>query len=148
MQVIDPTIKIKFKENLEDSNNGDITINKKTPAVTIVAAWIKAETGVGPSIASGSQVWSKNWADFPIAPIKRKTHINVIRFASKPKKIIFFSSNLLVAWKFYSKLIVPKKKKIKNIAIAKPKSPILLTINALIAALFAVSFLYQKPINR
>ena len=40
------------------------------------------------------------------------------------------------------------KKKIKNIAIANPKSPILLTINALIAALFAVSFLYQKPINR
>ena len=28
----------------------------KTPAVTIVAAWISAETGVGPSIASGSQV--------------------------------------------------------------------------------------------
>ncbi len=26
-----------------------------TPAVTIVAAWIKAETGVGPSIASGNQ---------------------------------------------------------------------------------------------
>ena len=26
-----------------------------TPAVTIVAAWIKALTGVGPSIASGSQ---------------------------------------------------------------------------------------------
>jgi len=32
--------------------------NRKTPAVTIVAAWIKAETGVGPSIASGSQTWS------------------------------------------------------------------------------------------
>ena len=29
-----------------------------TPAVTMVAAWIKALTGVGPSIASGSQVWS------------------------------------------------------------------------------------------
>jgi hypothetical protein len=27
-----------------------------TPAVTMVAAWISAETGVGPSIASGSQV--------------------------------------------------------------------------------------------
>jgi hypothetical protein len=27
-----------------------------TPAVTIVAAWIRAETGVGPSIASGSQM--------------------------------------------------------------------------------------------
>ena len=35
---------------------GDIRQIKKTPAVTIVAACIKADTGVGPSIASGSQV--------------------------------------------------------------------------------------------
>jgi hypothetical protein len=39
-----------------------------TPAVTIVAAWINAETGVGPSIASGNQTWNGNWADLPIAP--------------------------------------------------------------------------------
>ena len=26
-----------------------------TPAVTIVAAWMSAETGVGPAMASGSQ---------------------------------------------------------------------------------------------
>ena len=32
----------------------------KTPTVTIVAACINAETGVGPSIASGSQVCNKN----------------------------------------------------------------------------------------
>ena len=35
------------------------------PAVTIVAAWISAETGVGPSIASGSQTWSGNCALLP-----------------------------------------------------------------------------------
>ena len=29
---------------------------RNTPAVTIVAAWISADTGVGPSIASGSQM--------------------------------------------------------------------------------------------
>ena len=29
-----------------------------TPAVTMVAAWMRAETGVGPAIASGSQMWS------------------------------------------------------------------------------------------
>ena len=33
---------------------------KKTPAVTIVAACINAETGVGPSIASGNQVCNNN----------------------------------------------------------------------------------------
>ena len=36
-------------------NSGAMRLSRKTPAVTIVAAWIKAETGVGPAIASGSQ---------------------------------------------------------------------------------------------
>jgi hypothetical protein len=40
------------------SIKGDERINKYTPAVTIVAACIKAETGVGPSIAIGSQTCS------------------------------------------------------------------------------------------
>ena len=39
-----------------------------TPAVTIVAAWMSAETGVGPAIASGSQVCSGTCADCPTAP--------------------------------------------------------------------------------
>src|SRR5438093_3748499 len=39
-----------------------------TPAVTMVAAWISAETGVGPSIASGNQTCSGSWADLPTAP--------------------------------------------------------------------------------
>ena len=39
-----------------------------TPAVTMVAAWIKAETGVGPSMASGSQTYSGTCADLPVAP--------------------------------------------------------------------------------
>ncbi len=38
------------------------------PAVTMVAAWMSAETGVGPSMASGSQTWRGNWADLPKAP--------------------------------------------------------------------------------
>jgi hypothetical protein len=37
-------------------NKRSLLAIKKTPAVTIVAACIKADTGVGPSIASGSQV--------------------------------------------------------------------------------------------
>ena len=42
-----------------------------TPAVTIVAAWINALTGVGPSMASGSHVYNGICADFPIAPTNR-----------------------------------------------------------------------------
>ncbi len=39
-----------------------------TPAVTIVAAWISADTGVGPSMASGSQTYSGICALLPVAP--------------------------------------------------------------------------------
>ena len=34
----------------------------------MVAAWIKAETGVGPAIASGNQVYRGICADLPVAP--------------------------------------------------------------------------------
>ena len=87
---------------------GEHLTTRNTPAVTMVAAWIKADTGVGPSIASGNQVWSKNWADFPIAPINRNIQIKVIKFDSNPKNINFFSANWGVAWKTSSKLILPK----------------------------------------
>ena len=42
---------------------GKIRPTRYTPAATIVAAWISALTGVGPSIASGSQTCSGNCAD-------------------------------------------------------------------------------------
>ena len=58
----------------------------KTPAVTIVAAWISALTGVGPSIASGSQVWSGSCADLPIAPTNRSRHRTVIVSTRMPAK--------------------------------------------------------------
>ena len=44
------------------SNIGDRRHTMNTPAVTMVAAWISADTGVGPSIASGSQVWRPSCA--------------------------------------------------------------------------------------
>ena len=47
-----------------------------TPAVTIVAAWMSAETGVGPSIASGSQTYSGICADLPVAPMKSSSVIS------------------------------------------------------------------------
>ena len=39
---------------------------------------MSALTGVGPSMASGSQVWSGNWALLAKAPIARRTQIPVI----------------------------------------------------------------------
>ena len=45
---------------LENTQIAGASNNKKYLPVTIVAAWINADTGVGPSMASGNQVWSKN----------------------------------------------------------------------------------------
>ena len=44
--------------------------------------------------------------------------------------------------------MLPKTINIVKIPKANPKSPIRFTINALIAAAFAVGFLYQNPINK
>jgi hypothetical protein len=43
-----------------NSNKGEERIKRYTPAVTMVAACIKAETGVGPSIAKGNQICKPN----------------------------------------------------------------------------------------
>lgn len=42
-------------------------MSRNTPATTIVLECSRAETGVGPSIAEGSQGCKPNWADFPAA---------------------------------------------------------------------------------
>ena len=57
-----------------------------TPAVTIVAAWISALTGVGPSIASGSQVCKPSCADLPHAPTNSSRHSKVITSTRIPAK--------------------------------------------------------------
>ena len=66
----------------------------KTPAVTMVAAWIRAETGVGPSIASGSQVWSGICADFPIAPMNSRMQARVSESTRQPRKSIVVPTTL------------------------------------------------------
>lgn len=45
-------------------------MRRNIPATTIVELCSRAETGVGPSIAAGSQGCSPNWADFPAAAIR------------------------------------------------------------------------------
>src|SRR3546814_12417203 len=59
------------------SNSGDMRATMKMPAVTMVAAWISAEIGVGPSIESGSHTFSDTCADLPIAPTNRQMQIPV-----------------------------------------------------------------------
>src|SRR4249920_2818224 len=70
--VIEPIASTNDKAVSDSSNSGDMRATMKIPAVTMVAAWISAEIGVGPSIESGSQTCSGNWADLPIAPMNRQ----------------------------------------------------------------------------
>ena len=70
-----PKNKIRFNTNGATSKRKELRIIKKTPAVTRVAACIKAETGVGPSIASGNQPCKPSWADLPTAAKKKKKEI-------------------------------------------------------------------------
>src|SRR5438128_12557750 len=70
--VIEPMTMMKDSAVSDSSNSGDMRVTMKMPAVTMVAAWISAEIGVGPSIESGSQTCSGNCADLPIAPMNRQ----------------------------------------------------------------------------
>ena len=79
-----PISMTKLSAVSDSSNSGDIRATMKIPAVTMVAAWIRAEMGVGPSIESGSHTCSGNWADLPMAPMNRQMQITVSTFHSMP----------------------------------------------------------------
>src|SRR5438309_9734105 len=98
---------------------------RNTPAATIVAAWIKALTGVGPSIAGGNQTCSGNWADFPIAPQKTR----IIARVSNPLSILW---TLVANWLNSN---VPVLTNRIMIPMIKPTSPMRFTIKASMAAL-------------
>ena len=111
-----------------------------TPAVTIVAAWISADTGVGPSIASGSHVCSGNCALLAKAPIASSTQMPVI---SAPP-----AETRAVRAKMLGRLSVCVLSTMRNAAITSATSPITWVMNALRAARTADGRSYQKPISR
>src|ERR1700740_431891 len=76
-QVIAPTTRISERADRDSWDRGDMRDTMKIPAVTMVAAWIRAEIGVGPSIESGSHTCSGTCADLPIAPTNRQMQMRV-----------------------------------------------------------------------
>src|ERR1700759_5369996 len=86
-QVMAPITTTKESAACESSKSGHMPATMKMPAVTIVAAWISAEIGVGPSIESGSQTCSGNCALLPMAPTKRQMHTTDISDQSTPGMI-------------------------------------------------------------
>src|SRR6476646_9590871 len=74
-------------EQMDNTKSGDMRATMKMPAVTIVAAWMSAEIGVGPSIESGSHTCSGTCADLPMAPMNRQMQITVAMDQAWPEKI-------------------------------------------------------------
>ncbi len=130
------------------SNSGESRATMNTPAVTMVAAWISAETGVGPSMASGSQVWRRNCADLPMAPMNSSRHSTVSVSHWWPRNSMGLPATPGAARNTASKPMVPNTAKMPKMPSAKPKSPTRLTTKALMAAALASGFRYQKPISR
>src|SRR5207244_12802590 len=100
----------------------------------IVAAWIKAEIGVGPSIASGNQTCSGNCADLPTAPQKIKSAATV-RNAGCADKIDPPSDGFAAAnnrGAISVKTIDPVAIQILRMPSMNPKSPIRVAMNALL----------------
>ena len=114
----------------------------------MVAAWIRADTGVGPSMASGSQVCRKNWADLPMAPMNSSTPARSSADQVWPRNSQPVPALDAIIGNSSANWIVPNIQKTVMMPRAKPKSPTRLTTKALMAAALAVGFLNQKPISR
>ena len=93
----------------------------------MVAAWISADTGVGPAMASGSQTYSGICALFPAAPSMKN---NVIAVTKPPPYTNVFGAACMMSVKFRD----PTAWKSRNIAIMKPTSPMRLTMKAFFPA--------------
>ena len=112
----------------------------------MVAAWMSALTGVGPSIASGSQTWSGNWALLPTAPAKSSSAmiqigiIGALPAAARCGSVRNAMDSLMLS--------VPVFTKMAMIPSAKPTSPTRFVMNAFLLASAAVRLRYQKPISR
>jgi hypothetical protein len=65
--VTEPKKIINTKKLLVADRKCERRTDKKMPAVTIVAACISDDTGVGPSMASGNQICRPACADLPMA---------------------------------------------------------------------------------
>ena len=108
--------------------------------MTIVAAWMSAETGVGPSIASGSHEWSGSCADLPVAPTKNATQMR----PSTP----WAGGSLATRSKTSTKFIEPKTRNVVIIPMVKPQSPMRFITKAFFAAPAGSGRSNQKPMRR
>ena len=104
----------------------------------MVAAWMSADTGVGPSIASPSHDCNGTWADLPhAASNSRKPNAVMVACpaASAPANTVVNETD-------------PKVANMTISATANPMSPTRFTTNAFFAAVAAEGRCCQNPISR
>src|SRR3954453_1659650 len=121
--------------------NTKVFASRKTPAATIVAAWISADTGVGPAIASGSHTCNGNWALLPIVPPNSSSAAAVTSTVSW-----LTPTASPTAWMF--DVVPPAITMQAKIPNMNGTSPIRVVMNALIAEDEFTCSSYQWPINR
>ncbi len=93
----------------------------------MVAAWIKADTGVGPAMASGSQVCSGNWADLPMAAAKRA-------MAATSRAVWLMWPLRAAALILAMSKVWPASQKVMAMPMSRPISPVRVVKKALRAA--------------
>ena len=93
----------------------------------MVAAWMSAETGVGPSIASGNQACNGNWPDLPAAP--SSSRMPMIRTVA--------AGSVLTPLKTPAYWVVPSVANIRKMPMARPASPTRFIRNAFLPAVAA-----------
>src|SRR3954447_21963484 len=104
----------------------------------MVAAWIRADTGVGPSIASGSQVCSGNWPDLPHAPSR----------SSRPSAVAVVADSLPTPLNTSAYWVEPIVANIVKMPMDRPASPTRFIRNAFLPAVAALGRRYQNEISR
>ena len=107
----------------------------------MVAAWISADTGVGPAMASGSQVWSGNWPLLPMMPMNRQRGADEQHARGRHRGS---SAYALIADDVER---CPRRRTVMMMPIIRPMSPVRVVRNALSAAsVFALSS-HQWPMS-
>src|SRR5256885_14596486 len=99
---------------------------------------MRADTGVGPSMASSNHDCSGTWADLPHAPSS----------SSRPSAVVTPVPPEWAEANTGPKLNDPNSANISMIAIDSPTSPTRLAMNAFLAATGGGGFDCQKPISR
>src|SRR5690242_1503374 len=104
----------------------------------MVAAWMSADTGVGPSIASSSQDCSGTCADLPQAASSSIRPSSVAQVLDRPSAPAFTEA----------KAEEPNRPHMLITASERPMSPTRLTTKAFLAATAADVLCCQNPISR